>query len=1065
MRGSHARGRIGRRRWARIGVERLEQRDLLATFTVTNVNDSGPGSYRRAINDANSSPGADTIAFNIAGSQLHTIAPTSPLPQVTEAVTIDGFTQAGSSVNTSTSGISAVYRIAAPVPVIASGNSTIRGLVVTGGGIVLRGGNNLVVGNFVGTDSNGVEAPSRAAGAAPQTGISIESNGNTIGGGSPAARNLISGNNQAGILIQGGASSNQVLGNLIGTTRSGLAALGNGIGVFIVSGSGNSIGGTGAGEGNVISANMLSGVRIAPAGGFDAVANNRVAGNTIGLMVDGSGVLGNGNGLYIAAAGTTVGGSAAGAGNLISGNAGGGIGLFNATGSVIQQNKIGTGIGGMGSRANGEVGIAIAGGSNNVVGGTSPQTRNLISGNAGHGVLLSSPGAGTVVRGNWIGLKADGTTPLGNAGSGVRIVSASGELTIGGTIPPEGNVIAFNGNGGVVVESGTGATIRTNSIHSNAGMGIDLGADGPTPNDVGDADGGPNGRMNAPVITSVSSDGTISTIQGSLNSAPNATYTIQFFSNRFANPTNQGPGETYLGDAVVSTDVGGSVNFIATMPRPVSPGQPVSAVAIESSTGNTSEFSPNLPFAPDPAANLAVTVTTSSDTVTAGQRVTFTVAVMNLGPNPAAHVSLVSGLPQGALLSGTAPVSLSQGTFALSSGAVEASLGTIGAHASATATITVRRMSAGSLSAGALVYSAAGDSQGGNNGALKTVAVMAAPDVTIGVAAPTSVSLNHEMTYTFTATNPGPATATNVVVSHQLPKNVTIVSTTSSQGSVAPAGGVINAHLGTLGAGTTATVTVVARPGAAGALPLAAEMHTDTDSNAANNQASAIVSVVGPASAVAVRDLRTSVARGAIRGLVLAFSGAVDPVSASRASAYRITLLGRDGVLGTRDDRHVAVKSAVYDGAAHAVTVTTARKLPQNQLIGMTASGSDAVAILASSGGPIDGDGNGVPGGDYVGSAGRGRLLTYLDASGDTVTLRLSGPGSMELIRGPEGNARALIVSGTNARRSSLTGSVRRGKRAGNGVTPIRAISGLGTFRLKLKTPPFLLGPENFTLN
>ena len=81
-----------------------------STFTVTNTNDSGAGSLRQAILDANASPGLDTIQFNIAGSGVHTIVPLSTMA-ITDAVVIDGFTQAGSSPNTLLVGNDAVYTV------------------------------------------------------------------------------------------------------------------------------------------------------------------------------------------------------------------------------------------------------------------------------------------------------------------------------------------------------------------------------------------------------------------------------------------------------------------------------------------------------------------------------------------------------------------------------------------------------------------------------------------------------------------------------------------------------------------------------------------------------------------------------------------------------------------------------------------------------------------------------------------------------------------------------------------------------------------------------------------
>src|SRR5207248_2426609 len=166
-------------------------------------------------------------------------------------------------------------------------------------------------------------------------------------------------------------------------------------------------------------------------------------------------------------------------------------------------------------------GLAIADSSNNnTIGGIVPGSRNVISGN-GWGVSIASgsaPPTGNVVQGNYIGISADGSTPLSNRVEGVRLTGAVNTI-IGGTVPEAANVIAFNGTApqpgigtGIEVLSGTGNSIRGNSIFSNGALGIDLANDGVTANDNGDADTGPNNRQNFPVISSVVTGGGQTTI-------------------------------------------------------------------------------------------------------------------------------------------------------------------------------------------------------------------------------------------------------------------------------------------------------------------------------------------------------------------------------------------------------------------------------------------------------------------------------------------------------------------------------------------------------------------------
>ena len=218
-------------------AEHLEDRSLLTTYMVTNILDSGAGSLRQAIIDANTTVSVpDQIHFNIAIPGPYKIQPQTPLPTITDEVDIDGYTQIFTSVNSATTGTNAqlLIELSGDFPgttatnglTIKSGNSTVRGLVVnrfTGNGIELLAGTtgSTIQGNFIGTDRSGITAlPNRV-------GLSLReaSNGNTIGGSLPRDRNLISANSQKGIEL--GTSNNTVRGNLIGTNASGTSGLGS----------------------------------------------------------------------------------------------------------------------------------------------------------------------------------------------------------------------------------------------------------------------------------------------------------------------------------------------------------------------------------------------------------------------------------------------------------------------------------------------------------------------------------------------------------------------------------------------------------------------------------------------------------------------------------------------------------------------------------------------------------------------------------------------------------------------------------------------------------------------
>ena len=215
-------------------------------------------------------------------------------------------------------------------------------------------------------------------------------------------------------------------------------------------------------------------------------------------------------------------------------------------------------------------------------------SRNFITGNARAGLEIS--GSGTVVQGNSIGPGYQGSQP-GN-GIGCRLDRAGTGTLLGGTNAGEGNEIAYNFGAGVTVEVGySNATISGNSIHDNAGLGIDLGADGVSFNDATDADGGPNLMQNYPVLA-VSGDGLLT---GVLTSAPNARFRIEVFGNALCHASGFGEGR-YLATAfTVETGADGVAQFSQTIgfapPSEYEPPQRFVTATATDAAGNTSEFS------------------------------------------------------------------------------------------------------------------------------------------------------------------------------------------------------------------------------------------------------------------------------------------------------------------------------------------------------------------------------------------------------------------------------------------------------------------------------------------
>ena len=401
--------------------------------------------------------------------------------------------------------------------------------------------------------------------------------------------NVISGGNWDGVRVFG-SEGTTVGANLIGLDVTGSSAIPNamnGLGIF--ASTTTTVGGSVSTVRNIISGNIEDGILVKETGS----TATEIYGNFIGIDIAGASAVPNGSrGVAIVNApnGVAVGGASSGSGNLISGNGAPGILVYSGENVTIQGNMIGSDVAGSYAIPN-TSGVGVFG-TGVLVGGTGPLEGNLISGNTSSGIWLRDAGSLTI-QGNRVGTRADGTGALGNGNAGIDFnVTTDGLSVIGGT-GSAANTVAFNGGAGMALVSSSYVEILPNSVHSNVGLGIDLGSDGVTLNDAGDGDWGPNYLQNFPVISGVTRGVGDVTIEGALNGEANHDFEIQFYQSSSCDSSGYGEGEIYLGYSGVSTDAGGDAVFNVTLQVTVPDGAFISATAtrLEGFWGATSEFS------------------------------------------------------------------------------------------------------------------------------------------------------------------------------------------------------------------------------------------------------------------------------------------------------------------------------------------------------------------------------------------------------------------------------------------------------------------------------------------
>jgi len=573
---------------------------------------AGTCSLRDAITKSNAIQGW-SMQFAI-GTGPKTINVSTDLPDIITRGTIDGTTQPGYAG----APIIEVHKMAATSAqhafhVTADGLVTVRALVINNFPDFAIGfespGSNFVEGCYIGTDITGTVAMGNGKGVLMQTGVG----GNTVGGLTTAKRNVISGNGTGVFIIS--TNDNQVVGNYIGTDKTGTVGIPNTTSIAIenaVSAStNNTVGGDTPAARNVIASGnpgVRAGTIILDSGGSNVVKGNYLGTDVTGLLplplgvgIEADSEL---NDTFVNNVIVTVSD-----GIRLSGAPG-----TPSTGATVQGNFIGTDATGNKLLSNGVNGIWLSNAKSNHIGGSAAGQGNVIGGFQ-YGILVSQS-LNTII-GNRIGIGAAGA-PMPNQLAGVAVFASGGNTVVGGDGVGEQNYIAYTGQGvqppghapGVWVQAGVGNVIRGNSMFLNTGKAIEFYASPtglPYPNDPGDADSGPpNNLQNWPIITGSSIVGNDIHIQGTINSKPNTLYAIDFYADfPPVHPADFLQGQNYLGLFEPTTDAQGNATFNVTFTVPQTPPPYLWFTATASDPGgipggNTSEMAQRSLFAVTP---------------------------------------------------------------------------------------------------------------------------------------------------------------------------------------------------------------------------------------------------------------------------------------------------------------------------------------------------------------------------------------------------------------------------------------------------------------------------------
>ena len=484
-----------------------------ATFIVTNTNDSGAGSLREAISDANANGNPsvmDVIEFSIPGSGVKTIAVTTALPALTQKVTINGYSQPGASANT----------VIAPNPLNGTILIEIDGESINGDG----------------------------AGAGEASGLSLSAADCVIKGLSIYNFGGVTANEAANGAITVLGADAIIQGNYLGVRADGMTrGTGrNDTAVGLIA-SGGLIGGTNLEDRNVIFAKSNSNTTAAV---FSVGSGAEIYGNYIGIAKDGVTDLtpeeADTNGLnppfsfginMTNGGGVKIGGPSAGKRNVISGNTAGVI--FSSNNNVVQGNYIGTDYtGNVNEGITNGAGVINSVGEQNQLGGVNPGEGNYLKGLKGFGVSVNEFSLPTIpyeISGQRLSI-------LGNSIFDIEVFSL--------------NVF---GNSNLAID-----LARQIDTSDPADFLPDAFEQyGPDENDAGDGDSGANGKINSPEINSAQQVSNQLTVNYSLDAAdsPSNSYRVEFYANDASTIFGTGPGEEYLGAITVSPGTNLTASF------------------------------------------------------------------------------------------------------------------------------------------------------------------------------------------------------------------------------------------------------------------------------------------------------------------------------------------------------------------------------------------------------------------------------------------------------------------------------------------------------------------------